>query len=77
MSREEALLKLKDVPYDKGEIKNDFLYIANKLEISTEQLKEYMSMPKKTHKDYKPQEKLYNIGAKVMNLLKLEKGGKR
>ena len=36
-----------------------------------------MNMPKKTHKDYKSQEKIYNIGALAMRLLGIEKGGKR
>ena len=36
-----------------------------------------MDMPKKTYKDYKSQEFIYNIGAKVMRALGLEKGGKR
>jgi len=34
-------------------------------------------MPKKTYKDYKSQESIYNLGAKAMRLLGLEKGGKR
>ena len=35
------------------------------------------SMPKKTYKDYKSQENIYNLGAFVMRLLGIEKGGKR
>jgi len=34
-------------------------------------------MPLKTFRDYKSQETIYTIGAKVMRLLRLEKGGKR
>ena len=77
MSRDDALQNLKELPYDKDNIKNDFQYIANKLEISIEQLEQYMNMPKRTYRDYKSQYNLYNLGAKVMNFLKLEKGGKR
>jgi len=36
-----------------------------------------MDMPNKTYKDYKSQEKTYNIGAKVMRFFGLERGGKR
>jgi len=36
-----------------------------------------MDMPKRTYKDYKSQDSIYNIGAKVMRMLGLEKGGKR
>ena len=58
-------------------INQDFEYIATKLGISVEELQSYMDAPNKTYKDYKSQENIYNIGAKVMRLLGLEKGGKR
>ncbi len=77
MTRDEALEKLKTPAYDPETIKQDFEYIANKLEISTDELQSYMDMPLKTYKDYKSQENIYNIGAKVMRALGLEKGGKR
>ena len=47
MTRDEALKKLKNLPYDKSNIKNDFEYIANKLSISVKELQGYMDMPKK------------------------------
>jgi len=34
-------------------------------------------MEKKTHKDYKSQENIFLLGARVMRALGLEKGGKR
>ena len=77
MTRDEALNKLNELPYDKESIKNDFEYVSNKLSISVEQLQQYMEMPKKTYKDYKSQENIYHIGALVMRLLGIEKGGKR
>lgn len=36
-----------------------------------------MDAPNKTYKDYKSQDSIYNMGAKVMRALGLEKGGKR
>ena len=77
MTSDEALNKLNELPYDKESIKNDFEYVSNKLSISVEQLQQYMEMPKKTYKDYKSQENIYHIGALVMRLLGIEKGGKR
>jgi hypothetical protein len=77
MTREDALDKLKYPAYDHKTINQDFEYIATKLEISKEELQSYMDAPNKTYKDYKSQEYIYNIGAKVMRLLGLEKGGKR
>lgn len=77
MTREEALEELKKPAYDPETIKQDFEFIANKLGISVEELQGYMDAPNKTYKDYKSQESIYNIGAKVMRMVGLEKGGKR
>lgn len=77
MSREEALEKLKSPAYDPETIAQDFEFVANKLGISVEELQSYMDAPKKTYKDYKSQESIYMMGAKVMRMLGLEKGGKR
>lgn len=77
MNREEALLKLKSKPYDKSNIKNDFEYIANKLEITVNELKNYFEMPKKSYKDYKSQEFLYNLGSNISRFLGYSFGGKR
>jgi len=77
MTRDEALSKLGSLPYDESTIKNDFEYIANKLSISIDELQHYMDMPKKTYRDYKSQDKIYYLGAKVMKMLGIEKGGKR
>ena len=77
MTREDALEELKQPAYDTETIKQDFEFIANKLGISIEELQSYMDAPNKTYKDYKSQESIYNIGAKVMRLIGLERGGKR
>ena len=77
MSREEALEKLKKPAYVEETIKQDFEYIATKLGITVEELQSYLDAPNKTYKDYKNQMTIYDIGAKVMRLLGLEKGGKR
>lgn len=77
MTRKEALEKLKTPAYDTETIHQDFEYIATKLGISVEELQSYMDAPNKTYKDYKSQDNIYNIGAKVMRFIGLEKGGKR
>ncbi|MCB0751566.1 MAG: LPS biosynthesis protein, partial [Ignavibacteriae bacterium] len=77
MTREEALEKLKELPYDEEAATKEFEYVANKLDISIEELRSYLTMPKKTYKDYKSQESIYLLGAKVMRALGLESGGKR
>ncbi|MFC1735906.1 N-acetyl sugar amidotransferase [Candidatus Hydrogenedentota bacterium] len=77
MTREEALEKLSQPAYDEETIAHEFEYIATKLGISVEELQGYMDAPNKTYRDYKSQESIYLIGAKVMRLLGLERGGKR
>lgn len=77
MTREDALQQLKKPAYDSNTIKQDFEFIATKLGISIDELKSYMDAPNKTYKDYKSQDGIYNLGAKVMRLLGKEKGGKR
>ena len=77
MTREAALEELKKPAFDPETIKQDFEFIANKLGISVEELQSYMDAPNKTYKDYKSQENIYNIGAKMMRLVGLERGGKR
>lgn len=77
MTRDEALDKLKQPPYDEATIAQDFEYIATKLDISVEELQGYMDAPNKTYKDYRSQEQIYMLGAKVMKAFGLELGGKR
>jgi N-acetyl sugar amidotransferase len=77
MSRQEALEKLKNPPFDKTMIIQDFEYVATKLGISVEELQSYLDAPNKTYKDYKSQEHLYSIGSKAMKFLGLDFGGRR
>lgn len=77
MTRDEAIEKLKVPPLDDATIRQEFEYVANKLEISTDELKSYLDAPNKTYRDYKSQDAIYMLGAKVMKVLGLEIGGKR
>lgn len=77
MTRDEALIKLKDLPYDESTIARDFEYVATKLGISVKDLQGYLNAPNKTYRDYKSQENIYVLGAKAMKALALEVGGKR
>jgi N-acetyl sugar amidotransferase len=72
MTRAEALVKLEQPPYDASVIGHDFEYIANKLDITTSELKEYFNQPNKSYKDYNSQDWLYNIGSSAMKLLKMK-----
>jgi N-acetyl sugar amidotransferase len=77
MTRVEALEKLKIPAFDESTISQDFEYIATKLGISIEELQGYMDAPNKSYKDYKSQDQIYTLGAKVMKAFGLELGGKR
>jgi N-acetyl sugar amidotransferase len=73
MSRDEALKRLENSALTNEELKELFDRIALMLEITTDELKSYMEMPHKTYKDYKHQDYLFGLGAKVMYWLKLDK----
>ncbi len=77
MTRAEALERLKKPAYDPATIDEEFEYIANKLGISVEELRHYHTMPRKTYKDYANQEWLFDLGAKAMKALGLERAIKR
>lgn len=77
MTREEALERLKEPPIDDETAAQEFDYVAKKLGITTEELQGYFDAPNKTYKDYKSQENIYMVGAKVMRALGMELGGKR
>ncbi len=73
MTREEAVEKLKFPSIPEKEVSILFEQIAQKLEISQEELQQYFTMPLKTYKDYKNQEQIFAFGAKIMKATKLDK----
>lgn len=77
MTREEAQSILEQPSYDPETINQEFAYIASKLEIPVEELWQYHRMPKKWFRDYRNEEWLFNIGARVMKLMGLERAIKR
>ena len=77
MTREQALKQLSEPAYDPETIAEDFEYIATKLGITVEELRNYFDAPNKSYKDYKNQQIIYDFGAKAMRALGLERGGKR
>jgi N-acetyl sugar amidotransferase len=77
MSREKALERLSKPAYDPATIDEDFEYIATKLGISVQELRGYHTMPLKSYRDYKNQEWMFRLGAKVMKALRLERAIKR
>ncbi|MCY9853651.1 N-acetyl sugar amidotransferase [Vibrio mediterranei] len=77
MTREQALKELEKPAMTEEQIKQEFEFVSNKLGITTEELQLYFDAPNKTYRDYKSQQRIYDIGAKVLRYLGVEKGGKR
>lgn len=77
MKREDALEKLKISAYDPVTIEDEFNYIATKLGITREKLREYFTMKKKFYWDYKNQVSMFVTGAKVLKFLGVERSIKR
>lgn len=77
MTREEALAKLEQPPYDPRIAAQDFEFVATKLGITVAELQSYMEQPNKSFRDYRSQQSVYAIGARLMRWVGLERGGKR
>ena len=77
MNRKDALTKLQTPAYNPETIDDEFKYIATKLNISTNELRSYFNMPKKFYWDYKNYEPIFNLGAKVLKALRVERSIKR
>jgi N-acetyl sugar amidotransferase len=75
MTREEALNEMENLPYDKNNIDNEFEYIATKLGISVNELREYHQMPLKFYSDYKNQHKILKRIEGVVNFLNIGRRG--
>ena len=72
MTRYEALKKISIPPFE-DEIDDDFEYVANKLEISVNDLKQLMKGENKSFRDYKSNFVLINIFTKLLRFIGLEK----
>lgn len=77
MTREEALEKLSRPAYDPETIDDEFEYIANKLRISEDELRAYHEMPLKSYRDYNNRSSLFDMGAKLLKAIGIERSIKR
>jgi N-acetyl sugar amidotransferase len=75
MTRHEALGKLEEPPYDPVEMRQDFEYIAKKLQISSDELKIYFEAPLKFYWDYPNDSPIFQAGEKVLSWLTGTKRG--
>lgn len=72
MSREDALDILKTPPLTEDESKELFIQVAEKLQISEEELMSYHELPK-TYLKYRNNSWAFNIGIKIYTILGLDK----
>ena len=61
MTREEAIEKLKESPYNKDNLENDLKVILDKLQLTKKDWEEIMRTPIKSYRDYENNEKLYQL----------------
>ena len=77
MSRDEAVEKLSYPALSDDEVRKEFAYVASKLGIEESELRQYLTMPLKSHKDYPNQEMIFNFGARILKFLGVERSIKR
>ena len=73
MSREEALARLSKPEMSDHFLKQEFEYVAHKLDLTVEQLQNIFDQPNKTYKDYRNKRWAIGLGAKMMSVLGLER----
>jgi N-acetyl sugar amidotransferase len=73
MTREQAMDSISKPAYDSETIKQDFEYIAKKLEISVQDLQILMDGENKTYRNYKSRMPLINLGTKIFTALGIQK----
>lgn len=73
MTREEALQKIAVSPYDDHAAEQDMEFVAKKLEIPVEELKELMRGKNKSYRDYKSRMPLINFATQILRALGIQK----
>jgi N-acetyl sugar amidotransferase len=73
MTREEALERVSTPELDEQTMRQDFEYVAKKLDLTVAEFQELFEGENKTYRDYKNNMVLIDLGTKVMRMLGLEK----
>lgn len=73
MTREEALDRISRPEMDEQFLRQEFEYVANKLDLTVSALQQIFEGENKTYRDYKNKKWIIGLGTKVMALLGLEK----
>ena len=62
MTRDEAMQRISKPELDEKTLKNEFDYVANKLDFAVDELQKIFEGPNKTFKDYRNKRWLVNLG---------------
>jgi len=73
MSRDEALRRIAEPPYDETTALQDLEYVATKLDLTAEEFRALMNGPNRTFRDYKNSLAFIDAGARVLRTLGVEK----
>lgn len=73
MTRDQALDRISRPEMDEHFLKQEFEYVAHKLDLTVDELQALFDMPKKTFCDYKNKRDLIGFGANMMRKFGLEK----
>lgn len=74
MTREEALKKLSKPAFNKNTIKDEFSYIASKLDITSEELHAIMNGENRSYKNYKNKSLVLSVGTYLSRMFGLYRG---
>tara|TARA_A100001015_G_scaffold97282_1_gene107980 strand:- start:10932 stop:12035 length:1104 start_codon:yes stop_codon:yes gene_type:complete len=72
MTRDEALKRISHSEMDENFLKQEFEYIAHKLDLSKNELQELFELPKNYYYYYKNKRWLINLGTNILRILGLE-----
>jgi N-acetyl sugar amidotransferase len=73
MTRESALERILHPEMDEHFLRQEFEYVAHKLDLTVDELQQIFDSPKKTYRDYRNKRWLIGLGANVMRALGLER----
>ena len=73
MTREAALQRLASPEMDEHFLKQEFEYVAHKLDLTVDELQQIFEAPKKTYRDYRNKRWMIGLGTTVLRKLGLEK----
>ncbi len=73
MTRDEALDRISRPELDEHFHEQEFEYVAHKLDLSVDELRQIFNEPKRTYRDYRNKRWLIRSGANMMRVLGLEK----